>query len=56
MALSGLALDNDLVLNIGLKATGGVLLAYGAVALGLAVANVVKVALTVRKAVQKGGK
>ena len=56
VALSGLALDNDLVLNIGLKATGGVLLAYGAVALGLAVANVVKVALTVRKAVQKGGK
>lgn len=56
VALSGLALDNDLVLNIGLKSAGGVLLAYGAVALGLAVANVVKVVQTVSRAVQKGGK
>lgn len=56
VALSGLALDNDLVLNIGLKATGAVLITYAAVALGLAVANIVKVVQTVSRAVQKGGK
>ncbi|WP_425985896.1 hypothetical protein [Brevundimonas sp. TWP1-2-1b1] len=56
VALSGLALDNDLVLNVGLKATGAVLITYATVALGLAVANVVKVVQTVSRAVQKGGK
>ena len=49
VALAGLALDNNLILNIGLKSAGGVLLAYGAVALIVAVANVV----TVVKAVSK---
>lgn len=52
VALAGLALDNTLILNVGLKATGGVLLAYGAVALGLAIANVLTVVQTVRKAVK----
>lgn len=56
VALSGLALDNDLVLNLGLKSTGAVLITYATVALGLAVANVVKVVQTISRAVQKGGK
>ena len=43
VALAGLALDNHLILNIGLKSAGGVLLTYGAVALIVAVANVVTV-------------
>lgn len=49
VALAGLALDNSIILNIGLKSAGGVLLAYGAVALIVAVANVVKVAKAVSK-------
>lgn len=53
VALAGLALDNDLILNTGLKATGGVLIAYSAVALGIAAANVVSMVQTVRKAVTK---
>lgn len=53
VALAGLALDNALILNIGLKAAGVTLLAYGAVALTIAAANVVKVVQTVRKAVSK---
>lgn len=53
VALAGLALDNAVILNIGLKAAGGVLLAYGAVALAAASANIVKVVQTVRKAVAK---
>lgn len=56
VALAGLALDNDLILNVGLKATGAVLIGYSAIALGLAIAHAVKVALTVQKAVIKGGK
>ena len=49
-ALGGLALDNTLILTIGLRAAGVTLLAYGAVALAIAGANVVQI---VRKAVAK---
>jgi hypothetical protein len=49
-ALAGLALDNTLILTIGLRAAGVTLLAYGAVALAIAGANVVQI---VRKAVAK---
>lgn len=53
VALAGLALDNALILNIGLKATGVTLLAYALAGLSLFVANVVAVVQTVRKAVAK---
>lgn len=53
VALAGMALDNPLILNIGLKATGATLLAYALAGLGLFVANVVAVVQTVRKAVAK---
>lgn len=49
VALGGLALDNTLILTIGLRAAGVTLLAYGAVALAIAGANVVQI---VRKAVK----
>lgn len=48
VTLGGLALDNTLILTIGLRAAGVTLLAYGAVALAIAGANVVQI---VRKAV-----
>lgn len=50
VTLGGLALDNTLILTIGLRAAGVTLLAYGAVALAIAGANVVQI---VRKAVAK---
>lgn len=50
VTLGGLALDNTLILTIGLRAAGVTLLAYGAVALAIAGANVIQI---VRKAVAK---
>lgn len=54
IALAGLALDNPVILNIGLKSAGVTLIAYSAVALGVAGANIVSVVQTVVKAVSNG--
>lgn len=50
VAVGGLALGSNLIMTVGIRACGVVLLTYGLVAFGLTVANGVAV---VRKAVSK---
>jgi hypothetical protein len=50
VALAGLALDNTIILNVGLKLTGIAMLIYA----GASVANAIETLWTARKVVKRG--